>query len=218
MTTANGPAIVRLLMNSLYSVSFRHFSGATLMMRSIRTSCTLAVILVVSQGCGCASDEVAYWPIATRAMIKDRDAPRVLATVPIEQRETIKRRSLAIPNDTPVIVIDDLTTRRLGGIASNDPLVRRPAGFQLFAYPVRVRVTTGVDQGTEVNVRRQDLALPTTPNESRSALVPISLMILMAAAAAFWLIETLALRITERRKGQPDAVTIRSTRRRDRAC
>ena len=60
-------------------------------------------------GCGSAVD--VYWPPGTSAVLCDRDAPRVLAKVPIEQRAMIKRRSLAIANNTPVAIVEDPSYR-----------------------------------------------------------------------------------------------------------
>lgn len=125
-------------------------------MRSTRFSPLLAVILVVSHTSGCSYDAGVYWPAGTAATLADRSAPRVLAGVPPEQRALVKRRSLALPNGTPVTVVDDPAYRALSGKAIRSAL---PEDL------VRVRVTTGVDQPVELLVRRQDVAVSPGPNE-----------------------------------------------------
>lgn len=166
-------------------------------MRSIRGSCTLAVVLVVSHGCDTGDT---YWPPATQAVVKDLGAPRVLATVPIEQRKTTKRRSLAIRNETPVIVLDDPAYRALA---------RNTSGFQSPEEPVLVRITKGVDQGRELIVRRQDLAPGPEPRQGLLSLVTVCLFTLIGAAAALSTIETLVLKLRARRESNlPDARSV----------
>ena len=122
----------------------------------------------------------------------------VLATVPIEQRETIKRRSLAIPNDTPVIVLDDPDYRALA---------RNTSGFQSPKEPVLVRITKGVDQGRELIVRRQDLTGP-EPRSGLLSRVTVCFFTLIGAAAALSSIETLVLKLRARRESDFPELTI----------
>jgi hypothetical protein len=104
-------------------------------LRSMRLSGSVAVILVVSPGCGCAYDGDPHWP-GTDAILVDRDFPRALARVPIDQRASVHRRSMAITNNTPVIIVDD---------PAYPALARGPASSDSSRDPVRVRVTMGVN-------------------------------------------------------------------------
>ena len=167
-------------------------------MRSVRLSRLAAVIVVVSHGSGCGSSEV-YLPTGTAAMLQDRDAPRVLARVPIEQRANVKRRSLTLMNTTPVTILDDPAKpeRSLSSSSSQTP-----------NDPVGVKVANGTYQGIEVRVRRRDLTLPSGPNENLAAFLPISFLILIATAAVLWSIEALVLALKSRRKGTRDEITI----------
>jgi hypothetical protein len=158
-------------------------------LRAIRSSGLPAIVLIVSHGCGCATGDV-YWPTGTAAILQDRNAPRVFAEVPDEHRGMIKRRSLLIANCTPVTVLDDPTYRALS------PSATRPESP---IDPVRVRVTKGIDQGSEVIVRRQYLALPTGPNEKFTASLPIVFLILIATAAILWSLEKLVRTLKSRR-------------------
>ena len=148
-------------------------------MRSIRRLGLVAVLFAMSCTSGCAYDAGVFWPPGTAATLADRSAPRVLAEVPPEQRAIVKRRSLAIPNGTPVTVVDDPAYR---------PLTRNAIRSALPEDLVRVRVTTGVDQPIELLVRRQDVAVSPGPKESSSAWLPISLLILIATAVTVWLV------------------------------
>jgi hypothetical protein len=167
-------------------------------LRAIRSSGLPAIVLIVSHGCGCATGDV-YWPTGTAAILQDRNAPRVFAEVPDEHRGMIKRRSLLIANYTPVTVLDDPTYRALS------PSATRPESP---IDPVRVRVTKGIDQGSEVIVRRQYLALPTGPNEKFTASLPIVFLILIATAAILWSLEKLVLTLKSRRAVNRGELTI----------
>ena len=49
-------------------------------------------------------------------------------------------------------------------------------------------------------VRRQDLVLPPSPNESLSAILPVSILLLIATATTLWSVEKLALTFKYRRE------------------
>lgn len=160
------------------------------MLRSIRLSGPIALIFVVSHASGCGNAVDVNWPTGTEAIVQDRGAQRVLAEVPIDQRESVKRRTLSITNKTPVIVVDDPADRvlSLGSASSGLP-----------QSLVRVRVTEGADHGIELIVRRQDLAPRPEPDEARLAFLPI-FFFFIATAVALSTIETLALALRNRRK------------------
>lgn len=171
-------------------------------MRSIRLCGWVSFILVLSCASGCAYyyyDGGVYWPAGTAALLQDRDAPRVLARVPTEQRAIVKRRSLAIPNNTRVTVVDDPAYRALS---------QNPTRSDSLRDLVRVKVMTGVDQEVELMVRRQDLAPAPDPNETSSAFPPIFFLVLIATAATVSFIEKVALRWKRRREFNRDEITI----------
>jgi hypothetical protein len=173
-------------------------------LRSIRLSGPIAVILAVSHASGCGSDPKAYLPPGTATVVQNRDAKRVLARVPADYRAIVKRRSLAITNDTPVTIVNDPAYRALapGSTGSQSPY-----------DPVRIRITTGVDQGMEVMVRRQDITLPIEPSEKLAAFLPIAGLLLVAAAAALCSMETLVLLLKNSREVHRHEVTIYSSAR-----
>jgi hypothetical protein len=159
-------------------------------LRYLRLSSLAYVILIVSHASGCGSSAVNL-PAGTPALLLDRDAPRVLADVPPEQRAIAKRRSLAIVKGTPVAVLEDPAYRALS---------RNSTRFGTPNDPVRVRVTDGIHQGIEVNVRRQDLTFPNGPDQNLPAFLAIAFVILIASAATICCFETLALALKRRRK------------------
>ena len=167
-------------------------------MRSIRLCGWVSSILVLSWASGCAYEDGGYWPAGTAALLQDRDAPRVLGRVPTEQRAIVKRRSMAIPNNTRVTVVDDPAYRAL----SQDP-----TRTDSLRDHVRVKVATGVDQEVELIVRRQDLAPAPDPNDT-SEFLPILFLVLIATAATVSFIETVALRWKRRREFNRDEITI----------
>jgi hypothetical protein len=173
-------------------------------MRSIRRLGLVAVLFAMSCTSGCAYDAGVFWPPGTAATLADRSAPRVLAEVPPEQRAIVKRRSLAIPNGTPVTVVDDPAYR---------PLTRNAIRSALPEDLVRVRVTTVVDQPIELLVRRQDVAVSPGPKESSSAWLPISLLILIATAVTVWLVDTLMRTWKRRHDVNRDEITIDTSAR-----
>ena len=154
-------------------------------MQSIHLLGLMAVILVVSYASGCAGDADVSWSTGTPALLQDRDAPRVLARVPLEQRAAVRRRSLTIPNGTPVVIVDDPASRTLaGGSIRSEPPDER----------VRVVIAKGEGEGTEVIVRRQDLAFRPGPNEPPSLFLPILILSLMTTATVVSSIGALARR------------------------
>ncbi len=171
-------------------------------MGSIRRSGLVFVILIVSFVSGCGYDADVYWPAGTEATLQDRYAPRVLAAVPTDQRAIVKRRSLAIPNNTPVTIVDDPAYRALS---------QKPTSSESSKVLVRVRWTEGVDQEIELIVRRQDVTLLPGPKESLSAFLPIAFLILIAIAVTVWSVETLALTRKHQRDVNRDEITIYSS-------
>ena len=163
------------------------------MLRSMRLTGPFALIfLVVTQASGCGNGAVdVNWPAGTAAIVQDRGAPRVLAVVPIDQRESVKRRSLSITNKTPVIIVDDPAYRALSPGSANST---RPQS------PVRVRLTEGAGQGVELFIRRQDLAPQPEPDRAWLAYMPVFLLVFIATAAVLSTIETLALALRNRRR------------------
>jgi hypothetical protein len=182
--------------------SFLIRSDTTL--RSIRLSGPIAVILVVSHASGCGPAPNVYLPPGTAVVVQSPDAKRVVARVPVEDRAIVKRRSLAITNNTAVTIVDDPAYPALptGSTSSQSPF-----------DPVRVRITAGVNQGIEVIVRRQDISLPIEPSENVSVFLPIAVLVLVAAAAALWSIETLVLLRKNRREVHRDKLTMYSSAR-----
>jgi hypothetical protein len=168
-------------------------------MRATRLCGSAPFILVLSCLSGCAYEGGGYWPAGTAAFLQDRDAPRVLAEVPPEQRAVVKRRSLTIPNHTPVTVIDDPA---YDALSRNSPRSESPTD------PVRVRVTRGVDQEIELIARRQDLALSPEPEPSASSILAISFWFLVAGTATRWPLETLVLKWKHRREVDRDDIAI----------
>jgi hypothetical protein len=161
------------------------------MMRPIRLSGSVALIFVVTHASGCGNAVDVSWPAGTEAIVQDRGAQRVLAAVPIDQRESVKRRTVSITNKTPVIIVDDPAYRVLSpGSASS----------MLPQSAVRVRATEGADQGVELIVRRQDLAPRPEPDQLWLAYVPVFLLFFIATAATLSIVETLALAMRSRRK------------------
>ena len=130
-------------------------------MRLFRLSSPAVLIFVVNHASGCGSPGAdVCCPTGTAVVLQDRDAPRVLADVAIDYRAIVKRRSLAIANNTSVIIAEDPAFRTLSW---------NPPGTLSPTDPVRVRMTQGVDQAVELIVRRQDLALPgPRPGRSRA--------------------------------------------------
>jgi hypothetical protein len=123
----------------------------------------------------------------------------VLGRVPTEQRAIVKRRSMAIPNNTRVTVVDD---------PAYSALSQNPTRTDSLRDHVRVKVTTGVDQEVELIVRRQDLAPAPDPNETSSEFLPIFFLVLIATAATVSFIETVALKWKRRREFNRDEITI----------
>jgi hypothetical protein len=162
------------------------------MVRSIRLSGSVALIFVVSHASGCGNAVDVNWPAGTEAIVQDRGAQRVLAEVPIDQRETVGRRRVAITNKTPVIIVDDYPAYRVLSSGS--------ANSMLPQSPVRVRVTEGADQGVELIIRRQDLAPRPEPDQLWLAYVPVFSLFFIATAATLSIIETLASAMRNRRK------------------
>jgi hypothetical protein len=168
---------------------------------AIRHTGIVAVIIIASHASGCGSAAEVYWPAGTAAFVRDCDAPRVLAEVPVEQRAIVKRRSLAFANNTPVTVLVDPAYGALS------------RGATRFNNPVRVRMTKEFHQGNEVIVRRQDLVLPPGLNESLAPILPISFLVLIAAATTLWSVEKLALTLKYRREANHDEITIHPSER-----
>jgi hypothetical protein len=71
-----------------------------------------------------------------------------------------------------------------------------------------VRMSKESDKVNEVIVRRQDLVLPPGPNENSAAILPISFLILIAAAATLWSVEKLVLTLKYRREINRAEITI----------
>jgi hypothetical protein len=187
----------------LYSVCISSFlirSDDT--MRAIRLSGPIAVILIVGYASGCGYVASATWPTGTAAVVQGPNAKRVLARVPAEERSIVKRRSLAITNNTPVSIVDDPA---YGAVSPGSTSPQTPFD------PVLVRITTGVDQGIEVIVRRQDISLPIEPSENVFVFLPMAVLILVATASALWSIETLVLLLKHRREVRRDELTMHSS-------
>ena len=119
--------------------------------------------------------------------------------------QSSKRRSLAITNNTPVTIVDDPAFQQTpspGSTGSGSP-----------NDPVLVKITNGVDQGTEVLVRRQDITRPIEPSENLAVFLPIAFLLLIGAAATLWSVETLALTLKNRREGKRDGITMHPSAR-----
>jgi hypothetical protein len=108
-----------------------------------------------------------------------------------KQRAIVNRRSLAVANNTPVTIVADPAD---GTISARTISAESPEG------PVRVRVTGGAHRGIELIVRRQDLTYPAGPADRLAGLVPVAVIILIAAAGTFWSIETIWLVLRYRRE------------------
>jgi hypothetical protein len=166
-------------------------------LRTFRVSACGAMIYVVSRLSGCAYDSGVCWPAGTQAMVHDPVAPRVLALVPPDQRETVKRHSLAVRNNTPVVVLRDPAYVAIAkGSGSWHALEER------LEEPIRVRVPNGVDQGRELLIRRQDLAMPPAPPNRVFALLAISFLVVIVTVATLGFIQTLFLLLRERRENK----------------
>jgi hypothetical protein len=87
-------------------------------------------------------------------------------------------------------------------------VVHYPTRFDSLRDPVRVKVTTGVDQEVELIVRRQDLAPAPDPIQTSSAFLRIFFFVLIATAATVSSIEPVALWWKRRREFNRDEITI----------
>jgi hypothetical protein len=124
-------------------------------------------------------------------VLQDRDATRVLARVSDEQRSLVRRRSLAVANNTSVVVVVDPAYGK-----RSQPMI----GTELPNGPVRVRVVAGPHEGIELIVRRQDLTYSTGPADRVAALLPFTILMVILTAGAYWSIETIGCVLTYRRQ------------------
>ena len=85
--------------------------------------------------------------------------------------------------------------------SSTTPLTARPQRMPTptssLNEPVRVRVSDGDDAGTEIIVRRSDLAPMPAPDQKLATSVPVFFLILLASAFALWFLETFGLLVKE---------------------
>jgi hypothetical protein len=167
-------------------------------MRSIRLSIAIVVVLILIPGCG--PDEM-VWPAGTEAILADSHASKVIARVPGDQRPKAKRRSLWLPNQSPVIIVDDPAYRTTS---------KKPPQTSSLIEPVRVRLSNGDNEGTEIIVRRNDLAPIPAPDQKLAELLPVFFLILLAGAFAFWLLETFGLLLKEVWRNRRDQLALYS--------
>jgi hypothetical protein len=148
----------------------------------------LAVASVLGSGCiGVGTD--GYWPPGTEVIVSTR-ASRVLADVPIAQRQKSKgARQVPIENGARVVCLD-----RFRDISSN-PL---QSGTNILALPIRVKPLTGAYTGMELVVKRGDLSLPPEPAQKTLGAFILILVACTCVAAAMAALEVCAEEVKSR--------------------
>jgi hypothetical protein len=120
-------------------------------MRKLRLVLALAVASLAG---GCAAGGGTYWPAGTQAVVSPPKSQRMLARVPTDQKAGAGGRNwVAIASGTRVVCLADLDYDRVNPGRSNPS----PTA------DIRVRVIEGPDNGLELFIPRQALAVPPEP-------------------------------------------------------
>ncbi len=124
---------------------------------------------------GCASDEGAYSPAGTEAVVSVPNSHRMLARVPNDQKiRTGGRNWVAIESGTRVLCLENLNYHRASRIPSNpDTAV------------LRVRMLEGTENGLELLFPHESLSLAaeSTPRDLGSIVLMFGLVILAFSAS-----------------------------------
>jgi hypothetical protein len=154
-------------------------------MRPIRLSAAIVLSLVAICLSVCAGEP--GWPAGTEAVVASPDGRAVNTRMLRDQTGKINRRAVSIPNQTPVVSVDDLRWSRAP--APGDP--------------VRVRIASGGLQGIMVIVRRRDLAPMPDASAAQSMYGPVAIVLLILLALTLASLETvvrLLLRMRDERR------------------